>query len=508
MQKLEFGTAGIRGILGQGEKYLNIFHVYNIVEGLAQYLINNFSDAQQRGVVIGRDSRDRSLEFAQAAAAILDQYNIKVYFSEDICPTPVISYAIKKYHAIAGINVTASHNPKNFNGLKFYNYFGSQMLPDEIDKITPLFKGYNFYLNKKFEFSLNKNISYIKQKIFDQYLEDILKIGDSNLDCSDISIAFSPLNGTGAKLGEKIFQKLKVNYFLVKNQMANDPNFTYCQSLNPENPLAFCEVNEVGKKHKADIVLITDPDADRVGLGVWNEEKKDYVSLTGNETATLIFQYLLEINKDQDLTKYYLIYSIVSSSLPKIMAEKMGIKTYPINTGFKWAGKIINNQNQDKKMLFAFEESYGSLIDKEISFDKDALQSLVILSKMTSFYKKQNLSLLNVLENIYQEYGYVISETISIDLNHESQLTELKEKFAKTNFGIKLINFLDYNQKIGEIEPTDMLIAQLENNAWISLRPSGTEPKIKFYIFLIDKNKQNAQNNFLKIKNKIEGLIN
>lgn len=509
MQKLEFKTAGIRGVLGKGENFLNITHAYRVADAYGKYLINTFPDAKSRGVVIGRDNRRESTNFAKGIAAVLASYGIKVYFSKRICPTPFVSYMIKKVNAIGGINITASHNPKEFNGIKAYNAFGSQILPAEVKQLSIFFQPYENYLDKIYIFQRAEPIFYISKKYYDQYLTEVLQVGGQYKDCSNIKIAFSPLHGTGAIFAPQIFHSLNATTYFATKQMINNRHFTHTKSPNPESPLAYEAVRKLGLKHQCDLLLVTDPDADRVGLGVWNPKINDYILLNGNETATLIFQYLLEITPLEKLNKYYLIYSFVSTTLPKIMAKQNGLKVIEIETGFKWVAAEINRQKSDTKMLFAFEESYGSLINDSISADKDAIQSLVILTKMASYYKRQQVSFLDLIENIYRKYGYIKSEVISIeiDANNPQQLIQLKKNFKTKKYCFEVAELLDYNQGYKNIEPNDTIIIHFANNCWISLRPSGTEPKLKIYIFSIGKTKKIAENNFKQLLEQIKSLF-
>ncbi|MGL5519832.1 MAG: phospho-sugar mutase [Metamycoplasmataceae bacterium] len=504
MKKLEFGTAGIRGILGKGEEFLNDIHVLNIINGFANYLLDKFPNAQKDGIVIGRDNRRESKNFAILAAHILSSYKIKVYFNEEITATPIISYQTRILKAVGAINVTASHNPKEYNGIKIYNSDGCQLLPWDIVELQKYFKDYSFYLDKTNVIKNEDYIEYISNDIIEKYLNEIIKIGGKDLnDLSNIKIAFTPQHGTGAKPVKEIFKKLNVNGFYEEREMKEDTEFTFSKSPNPEAKIAYDNVKEIAFKNDCDIILVTDPDSDRVGLAV--KEGNDYKILTGNETAILIFNYLIENKKDE---KYYLVYSFVSSSLPKKIAKENGINSYMTKTGFKWIGNLIETKeiNGDKeKFLFGFEESYGSLINEKLCRDKDALQSIVILAKMCSKYKKNGLSFLEVLEDIYKKYGYVSSGAINVDLDNDKKQGLIKNKFKE----LKLENtiFLDYNEGIRGIEKEDMFSFEFEDGSWISLRPSGTEPKMKIYLFFINKNKDIAEQNFKTYYQKIQEII-
>ncbi len=497
MKKLEFGTAGIRGILGDDESNLNEVHVIRVIEGFARYLISNFPDAKKQGVVIGRDNRRESQRFAEISSMILSKYEIKVYYNQDISPTPFISFVTRTLRAIGAINITASHNPKEYNGIKLYDKEGCQLLPNEVSKLLTFFKPYDKYKNVKFIFEKNEYINFVSQELMDKYLNQVKKIGGSFQNFSNIKVAYTPQHGTGAKPIKSLFSQLKINSFYEEKEMIEDTEFTYSKNPNPEVKESFDNVLITARNNDCDIALVTDPDADRVGAAIKHND--EYQIITGNETAILIFNYLINQVEKNKLNQYYLIYSFVSSSLPKKIAEENGIKYYMTETGFKWIGNVIENLskiNPKEKFLFAFEESYGSLIDEDICRDKDAIQSIVILSKMTSYYKKQGLDLIQVLNKIYEKYGFVSSGTIVLNIKSEDHLENIKSSFV--NLKIKNAKFLDYNDGIRSIEPNNMLTYEFDNQSWISLRPSGTEPKIKIYLFFIDKFKDKAKQNYDK----------
>lgn len=513
MKELEFGTAGIRGILGTSKENLNIYHVARVIEGFAKYLNKKFANKKTKIVVIGRDNRRKSREFSRLAAMILANYKINVLISRNILATPIISYSAKYHKAVGAINITASHNPKEYNGIKLYDSVGSQILPEIVKEVKEFFSPYEFYSKRgalrkyKFDFK-NKFVNYIPQKTIDSYLKEVIKIGGSSRDLRNLSVAYSPQHGTGAKIVKNLFDKLKVNAFYEKDQMKNDPEFSHTKSPNPEDLAAYEKIIELGKRHETDLILTTDPDADRVGIGIW--KNNNFVLLNGNETAILIFNYLIEMNKNKLLNKY-LIYSFVSSSLPKKMAISNSLKWYEVATGFKYIGNLIEKlklEDPKQKLLFAFEESYGSLIDEKLAYDKDAIQSSVILTKMASYYKKQNKTLLDVLENIYEKYGFIKSESISIKLDetNSNHLKNIKEKFEKLKFSDPFI-LQNFNEGFNNIAPSDMLRVEFENGDWISLRPSGTEAKIKFYIYSSDRNKEKANEKYEFYKSVIDSII-
>ncbi|MDK2819562.1 MAG: phospho-sugar mutase [Mycoplasmataceae bacterium] len=498
MKKLEFGTAGIRGILGDGEIYLNETHIIRVVDGFAKYLIENFENAAQRGVVIGRDNRRQSKNFSQIASMVLSKYGIIVHYNEEISATPFISYATRILNAVGAINITASHNPKEYNGVKLYDSEGCQLLPDAVEKMLSYFEEYDYFLEEKILFELNNYIKFIPKKILDSYLNEVVKIGGTINDLSNIKVAYTPQHGTGAKPVKEIFEILNINAHFEEREMIEDTEFTYVNNPNPESPESFNNVLKIAVENNCDIALVTDPDADRVGAAIRNNDNK-YQIITGNETGILIFDYLLNKLSKEQIKNHYLIYSFVSSSLPKRIADIHGMKSYMTETGFKWIGNLvkkISENSPQKKFLFAFEESYGSLINEQICRDKDAIQSIVILSKMASYYKRQGFNLIDVLDNIYLKYGFVQSGTITLNINSYDHVDKIKKSFKELNISDSL--FLDYNQGIRSIEPNNMLTYEFDDGSWISLRPSGTEPKIKIYLFFVNDIKEKAVNNYNK----------
>ncbi|WP_029513832.1 phospho-sugar mutase [Mycoplasmopsis primatum] len=521
MKKLEFGTAGIRGKIGKGEENLNFAHVQRIAHGYSKYLLAKYPN-QLIKVVIGRDNRHKSYSFAQCCATILDSYGINVIFSKDISPTPFVSFAIMHYQAHGGINITASHNPKEYNGIKIYNNLAMQCLPDEMDEMISYFEPYanyseSFKLQKSIKKSDYKNLEFISKKVIDKYINAVALVGeqngDNNLFPSDIKIAYTPLHGTGNKFVPKLFnilfskndKKHCENVFYVKEQMKQDSRFSSCIFPNPEKKQAYELVIKLGKKVDADILLMTDPDSDRVGLAV--KHNNEYQLLNGNETAIIITKFLLDTFRIENTNNYYLVYSYVSTNVPEILASKKGIESFVVPTGFKWIGMTIDQQKQEnRKCLFAFEESYGSLINEDLSRDKDALQSISILAKMASYYKKQGKTLVDLLNEVYDEAGYVSSENVEITIDPNTNLKNLQEKFKNIDLDNKVV--VDFNLKNNFLK-SNMIQIKFENdNSWLALRPSGTEPKIKFYIFAFDKTAELSKKKLDSFKNKINEIIN
>lgn len=503
--RLSFGTAGIRGIVGKGMDKLNLAYVFQIVSGFARYINNEYKNLEKKIVIIGRDNRRMSKEFAQYAANILADHKINVLFSENICPTPFVSYCILKYYAIGGINITASHNPKEYNGIKLYNQWGGQCLPNEINKIMTYFDEYDKQKEDvKFCFKTNNFIKFIPYQTFVEYYNEVLKIG-RQIDFSQTKIIYSPLHGTGLDAAEYIRKKYynNDNFLIAPKQRNEDAEFSFCKNPNPETTEAYEELIELNetKNFNADALIVTDPDSDRVGVVI--KKNNQYYYLNGNETATIIFDYLI---KNQPIKKNsFLAYSYVSTNLPAIMARKNNIKVFEVPTGFKWISMLIQ-QNQELELFYGFEESYGSLIKSNLSRDKDAIQSLVTLLKVITYYKNNNLDLIDVLNQIYKQYGYITSKTININLDFQKDanlLQTIQERFKKLNF--KNATLIDFNQAQDYMK-SNMLKYQFKDNSWIALRPSGTEPKIKFYIFAYGKDLDSSNKRFIELKTQIDQI--
>ncbi|MBR2999205.1 MAG: phospho-sugar mutase [Mycoplasmataceae bacterium] len=506
--KLEFGTAGIRGVVGNDINNLNEAHAASIFEAYAKYINDNFVD-KEKIVVIGRDNRIKGKQFSIIAANILTSYGIKVYFNNQMLATPFISFLIKNKKAIGGINITASHNPKEYNGIKLYNKFGYQMLPDEISKIKRYlekYENYQHYLNSNVELNQSNLILNIDDNDYENYVNKILELNLQNIDLSNIKIVYSPLHGTGYKYVKKIFDKLNVNVVYQQNEIVEDENFTYVENPNPEYEIAYKNCIKLAQKENADLILITDPDSDRIGVSFVDD--KQFKFINGNENAILITDYLLNNKKNESRNKQFLIYSFVSTSLPSQMCKQNGIDSFVTETGFKWIGqKIEQLKDQNQNLFFAFEESYGSLIDDSISLDKDAIQGVLLITIIASLAKKENLNLGDKLEQIYSKYGFMKAKSFSFDLKDKDQLDIIKNKFKNINFDSA--NFLDYSKGIRNIEPNDMLSYEfIDSLNWVSLRPSGTEPKFKIYIHVVEKTKIDSEKKFEQLYQIIKDKLN
>lgn len=504
---LEFGTAGIRGIVGDKDDQLNLAHAAMIFDAFAKFLNDKYKNVKDKFIVIGRDNRIKGIEFTNLAADILTKQGINVYFNNQMFPTPFISFLIKHKKTLGGINVTASHNPKEYNGIKLYNQFGYQTLPNEISEIKKYmssYDNYKHYINTTIEVCESNLIHKIEEQDFEYYINEVISLNEKNLDLSNIKIVYSPLHGTGYSFVHKIFKKVKSNIIYQKDEIKEDPNFSFVSNPNPETKEAFKNTIDLAIKENADLIVITDPDSDRVGVAY--REGDEFKLINGNENAILITDYLLN-NKQIDKSKdNYLVYSFVSTSLPTKMCSKHNIKSYITETGFKWIGRTIEDNKSKSNFFFAFEESYGSLINERIALDKDAIQSVLAIAMIASLAKKENKNLNDKLNSIYEEYGFMKAKSFSFDLKDASQLKELKEKFKQINFENAIL--YDYSLGIRNIDPNEMLSYEFNNSSnWVALRPSGTEPKFKIYIHVVESSKEKSNEVFENYLNIIKSKL-
>lgn len=506
---LKFGTAGLRGIMGAGTNRMNKYTVTKATQGVANYIISNKQD--RKPVVIAYDTRNNSRIFAEYTALTFNANGIKTYLFTEALPVPVLSYAIRELGAIAGVMITASHNPPEYNGYKLFWDKGSQIVSPEADEIMESVAYINTY-------SEVKNISQKEAKEQKLYMElgnSIIKSFINNTvdyeirknELKDVKkelkISYSPLHGTGAKIIPKTLERLGYeNVFVVPEQEAQNGYFPTVEYPNPEDKNANEMVIEYAKKHNADITISTDPDTDRIGVGIKNNNG-DYELLTGNQIAIIMLEYILSSLKEKNELpdNGVVISSIVSTNLTKKIAEKYGAEYIETLTGFKYMGEYINQfeKEKDKNFIFAFEESYGYLYGTNAR-DKDAVSATSMIIEIAAYYKTKGKTLLEALEDIYKEYGCYKEENTSITLKGEIGKNKIKEimktvrkKHIKEIGGLKVLKEIDYENEIekdyvlNEEKPTtlpksDVMYYELEEDCWIAIRPSGTEPKLKFYI--------------------------
>ena len=517
---LEFGTAGMRGILGPGINRMNIYTVRQATEGLARLMESKGEEEKKRGVAIAYDSRRFSPEFAMEAARTLGVHGIPAYVFESLRPTPELSYAVRHLNCLCGIMITASHNPANYNGYKVYGEDGGQMPPNDADALTKFIREIDNPLDVKVisEDELNeKNLLTILGEDIDQsYLEEVKAVTvnpELMVEMSDkMKLVFTPLHGTGKMLGERALKNAGFNGFtLVPEQAEADPNFSTVHSPNPEEPGAFEYAIRLGKEIDADILVATDPDADRLGAAV-RKANGEYEVITGNQIASLMLEYLLLAKKEAgELPENAVVLkSIVSSELPTAIAHSYGVEMIDVLTGFKFIAEKIKQYEEDHshEFVFGFEESYGYLV-KPFVRDKDAIQALVLIAEVAAHYKKKGQTLDDGLQEIYKKYGYYQEKTISVTMSGVTGAEKIKALIATfredspTEFaGVSVKETLDFGNstktfKDGSVESIDMPSSNvlkyiLEDESWIAVRPSGTEPKIKFYIGVKADSKEEA----------------
>lgn len=508
-QKLKFGTAGLRGKIGAGTNRMNKYTVSLATQGLADTILSYGNEAASRGVAISYDVRHKSREFAEITASVLAANGIKVYIHKDITPTPVLSYTIRKLNTISGVMITASHNPREYNGYKAYWEEGSQILDnianqilDNIDKVGDFSNVKLITFNEGVQKGL---IEVLDDKIIDEYINDVLDLAieDENIDKS-VKVVYSPLNGTGNKLVRRILQERGFeNIYIVKEQENPDPDFTTVGYPNPEDPKAFKYAEDLGKEHGAELLIATDPDADRTALEVLNKDG-EYVFLTGNEIGSLLTYYILSRleDKGQMPENPVIVKSIVSSDLPDKIAKKYNVESLNVLTGFKNIYAPANewDKTHEKTFVFGFEESIGYSYGSNVR-DKDAISSAMMIVEMAAYYKAKGKSLLDVQKELFNEFGYHGSKLISVvleGLDGQKLIARIMKEFRSNPIkeigGHELIQVIDYqNDKTG-LPKSDVLKYILSDGSWYVLRPSGTEPKIKLYIYSNAETKEAGDN--------------
>ena len=513
---LEFGTGGLRGIIGAGTNRMNIYTVGMATQGLANYILQKGSAAQ--GVVIAYDSRRMSDVFSKEAASILAANGITVYLFSDITPTPICSYAIRYFKATSGIVITASHNPPEYNGYKVYWNDGGQVVPpqdkeiiDEVQKINAITQ------IKKIDFHQaagNKLIQLVGNEIINSYADKLSKVIFKSQELSPINIVFTPLHGTGYKIVPMILQKFGfTNVHVVEKQANPDGNFPTVASPNPEEPEALTMAIALAKTINADIVLATDPDADRMGVA-FKDTNGEYTLINGNQIGSMLLYYILLQRQHHNRLprNSFVVKTIVTTELQQAIADQFNVSMENVLTGFKWIAKKIREYEHTHTFIFGGEESYGYL-PLDFVRDKDAVSSCYFFAEMTHWLHKQNKTLNDFLDEIYTTFGYYNEKLVSLTLKGVEGIEKIKiiMKHFRSNppqqfAGIKVVSILDGKAGIVDIArgatkktnlpPSDVLQYSLENGSKVTMRPSGTEPKIKFYFSSckqVDDIKQAAQ---------------
>jgi len=531
---LEFGTAGLRGKLGIGSNMMNIYTVGRASQALADYIKDFGEERMKMGVVIAYDVRHFSKEFAKESALILAANGIKAYLFEDIRPTPVLSFAVRYLKTTAGIVVTASHNPKDYNGYKVYWDQGSQILDDVangiVEKIEKI--GYDFGKIKRIseEEAIRKNLlQYISKEVDEEYIQRVESLALRNEDVDkNIKIVYTPLNGTANKFVRRVLKERGFeNVFVVKEQELPDPDFKSVANPNPEYEEALEEAKKLAYEKNALLILANDPDGDRTALEIL--DNNNYRMLNGNQVGALLANYILESKREKRSLEEnsVIIKSIVTGDLTKRIAKKYGVSVLETLTGFKnICGKENELEKEGKyKFLFGFEESIGYTFGTFVR-DKDGVITSMLVSEMVGYYSKKNKNLIDVLEDIYKEFGYELENNYSLVLEGvegQERIKRIMEKFRndfpKEIQDLKVEQYADYLTRklynlsknkiddITDIPSSNVLRFWFNDGSWYAIRPSGTEPKLKIYIYSNDKEKEKAQAKLNLIKNTIDSII-
>ena len=532
---LEFGTAGMRGLIGAGTNRINIYVVRQATEGLARLIEEKGDEFKKRGVAIAYDSRHFSPEFAFESAAVLAKHGIKSYVFESLRPTPELSFAVRHLGTFAGIMITASHNPAPFNGYKVYGEDGGQMPPHDADALTDYIRAIeNPFAIEVADVETEKAsglIEVIGDAIDAEYLKEVkdVNINQKLIDeyGKDMKIVYTPLHGTGEMLARRALAQAGFDSVeVVEAQAVADPDFSTVKSPNPESQAAFALAEELGRKVGADVLVATDPDADRVGVEVLQKDGS-YLNLSGNQIGAIMAKYILEAHKSAGTlpANAALCKSIVSTDLVTKIAESYGATMFNVLTGFKFIAEKIQEfeEKHNHTYMMGFEESFGYLI-KPFVRDKDAIQAVLVVAELAAYYRSRGLTLADGIEEIYKEYGYFAEKTISVTLSGVDGAEQIKAIMAKfrdnapkefnataisatEDFKAQTSTAADGTVTALTTPPSDVLKYTLADGSWIAVRPSGTEPKIKFYIAVVGDSNEDAQAKIAAIEAEINAFI-
>ncbi|MCH5474305.1 phospho-sugar mutase [Bacillus cereus] len=531
-KNLEFGTGGMRGELGAGTNRLNVYTVRKATKGLASFIEKLGEEAKKRGVVVAYDSRHKSPEFAMEVAATLGARGITTYVFESLRPTPVLSFAVRHLHTVSGIVLTASHNPPEYNGYKVYGEDGGQLPPKEADELISYVNAVEDELTVEVadveQLKADGLLHIIGQEVDDAYAaelnnviinkEMVEKVG------KDLKIVFTPLHGTSNISVRRGLKEVGfTDVTVVKEQELPDPNFSTVKSPNPEEHAAFEYAIRDGEKVGADVLIATDPDADRLGVAVRNHNGEFQV-LTGNQTGALMLDYLLSQKKENGTLPEngVVLKTIVTSEIGRTIAKAYGLDTIDTLTGFKFIGEKIRQYEESGQYEFQFgyEESYGYLI-RPFCRDKDAVQSVLFVCEVAAYYKSQGKTLYDGLLEVFEKYGFFREDLVSLTLKGKDGAEKIQEMMAtfrenppKEVAGLTVVAVEDYKESVVtslqdghkeeiHLPKSNVLKYQLEDGSWFCLRPSGTEPKIKFYFGVKDSSLQNSEQKLLTIKEDI-----
>ena len=532
---LEFGTAGMRGLIGAGTNRINIYVVRQATEGLARLIESKGGNEKERGVAIAYDSRHFSPEFAFESAAVLAKHGIKSYVFESLRPTPELSFAVRHLNCFAGIMITASHNPAPFNGYKVYGEDGGQMPPHDADALTTYIRAIdNPFAVEVADVEAEKAsglIEVIGEAVDTEYLKEVK---DVNINPAlieefgkDMKIVYTPLHGTGEMLARRALAQAGFDSVqVVEAQATPDPDFSTVKSPNPESQAAFALAEELGRQVGADVLVATDPDADRVGVEVLQKDGS-YLNLSGNQIGAIMAKYILEAHKNAGTLpeNAALCKSIVSTDLVTKIAESYCATMFNVLTGFKFIAEKIQEfeEKHNHTYMMGFEESFGYLI-KPFVRDKDAIQAVLVVAELAAYYRSRGLTLADGIEEIYKEYGYYAEKTISVTLSGVDGAEQIKAIMAKfrengpkefNGTAIAVVEDFKAQTSIAAdgtvttltTPPSDVLKYTLADGSWIAVRPSGTEPKIKFYIAVVGESNEDSQTKIANIEAEINAFV-
>ena len=506
---LEFGTAGLRGIMGAGTNRMNRYTVARASCGFADYLTHEFPDELDRGIVIAYDSRHHSREFAKEAADVLTAAGIPVRLFKELEPIPVLSFSVKYFHALGGIVVTASHNPKEYNGYKVYGPDGGQLVPAKADILTRYVEAVTDLasLNDK---GRDELLTWLDQDVVDLFIHEIFKQSFYKGNPPALSVVYTPLHGSGYKPVCKILDKAGFkDVSVVEEQRLPDGDFPTVVSPNPENESALALGIKLAEKKKADLVIGTDPDSDRIGAAVRTGDS--YTLITGNQMGALLTWFLLSTRKEQLTPASTMVKTVVTGELGADIARDFNVQVVETLTGFKYIGEKISQwkENPSHDFLFGYEESYGYLAGVHAQ-DKDAVVTAMIICEMAACCKERGKTLADVLNENYQKYGYYYDKSVSYTLKGlegAKRIASIMESVRQMDVKEVIPHIsevVDYEKGVGDLPKENVLKFYLKQGGWMAIRPSGTEPKIKFYYSLRGKNQEEAYKLFMEYKSRWE----
>ena len=521
---IAFGTAGLRGIVGMGTNRMNEYIVRKTTVGFMNFMVKQYENAKEKGCVIAYDCRRGSVEFSKAAAQVLATNGMKVYLFTELRPTPELSFAVRHLKCAGGIMITASHNPPQYNGYKVYDDEGCQLIPhladavtEEVNNVTDMF---NIEVKPYDELVKEGMILEINELVDVPYLEAVKTIPVNKVKKDNIKIVYTPLHGTGCAFMVELLEEQGYTVIPVSEQMVPDGEFSTLKSPNPEESSAFEYSLKLGKEVGADILIATDPDADRMGIAALNNEG-EYVLLTGNQTGAILLDYLGKFRKHGPKANVY--NTIVTSNFAKAICDKYNLTLVQTLTGFKFIGEqAALIENTDEEFFFGYEESYGYVI-KDFVRDKDSYQATVLLAEVAAYYKEQGKNLVEVLEDLYEEFGFYVEGVQNFYMEGKSgseKINRIMETFQQNHLeevcGKKIVRIEDYklskafeNGVESELTlPKSFVLKYIfEDGGWFVLRPSGTEPKLKIYIAIVEKTKATADKFISELQAKLEKMV-